>query len=144
MNLIYNSDIYSSGFGMCDISFTEGTTLQSVVLMSLLSWRKCSVSELDSDSNRYGYWIDTPSNRFGCRLWTLRRSKLTANTVILVKQFIKEALEWMMDEGICSAIEVRATQTSDRIMANVTIIKNTGDTESVTFDDLWKALTPSS
>ncbi len=55
---------------------------------------------------RGGNWSDTYLMNVGSRDWTLRRDKVTSQTLSLTKRFYEEALNWLIEEGYASAISV--------------------------------------
>src|SRR5450830_1492276 len=94
---------------MIDASL-EASLVRAVVI-SLFTWRRASPDDPIDDEERYGWWGDSyPSiadDRIGSRLWLLRRVKLTAATRRDAEFYAREALQWLLDDGHCSAIEIQ-------------------------------------
>jgi phage gp46-like protein len=137
MNFVPVNDAIGDGFGACDISLDGGTPLQSHVLASIMIWRRCAIEELDIDDNRQGWWADAD---MGSRIWTLRRSKLTDAVVGMVKAHIQEALQWMIDSGLCASVTVGIARQGDRVNCEIAVNKADGGNVAVKFDDLWALL----
>ena len=45
----------------------------------------------------------------GSRLWLLSRAKQTPAVLALAKDYAGQAVKWLVDDGVCSAIDVSAT-----------------------------------
>ena len=80
------------------------------VLISLYTWRRAADDDALDDEERFGWWGDSfPSvadDRIGSRLWLLRRVKLTRQTQLDAEFYAREALQWLVEDGHCSAVEI--------------------------------------
>jgi phage gp46-like protein len=69
--------------------------------------------------------------------------KSTQENVTLVKNWILESLQWMIDDGVAARLEVDAWRFglpgNYRLGFQVDIYKVDGEVTSVKFDDLWEA-----
>ncbi|WP_338525980.1 phage GP46 family protein [Pseudomonas batumici] len=87
------------------------TALTRSVLISLFTWRRANADDRLDDDERFGWWGDSfptvTDDRIGSRLWLLRRVKLTAQTQLDAEFYAREALQWLLDDGHCSAIEIQ-------------------------------------
>lgn len=86
----------------------SGNDLQSAIIISLFTDRLAR-SDDDYEENRRGWWGDTPEYKMGSRLWLLRRQLLKPEVAQKADEYIKEALQWMIDDNVVSAIQT-ATQ----------------------------------
>jgi phage gp46-like protein len=117
--------------------------LTRAVVISLFTWRR---AESDDDvDNPMGWWGDTwptvQNDRIGSRLYLLRRSKLTNQTPIKAREYITQALQWMIDDGVAARIDVDSQRTGiDTLSAGVAIFQRDGNRHNITFDDFWSAL----
>ena len=86
--------------------------LETAVLMSLFTDRRAETDDEPTEQDRRGWWGDTFSrikhDRIGSRLWLLRRSKETQETVNLAKLYAEEALQWLIDDSIAETLQVEA------------------------------------
>ena len=84
--------------------------LTRAVLISLFTWRRAADDDALDDDQRYGWWGDSfPSvadDRIGSRLWLLRRVKLSRQTQLDAEFYAREALQWLIDDGHCNAVEI--------------------------------------
>lgn len=117
--------------------------LTRAVLISLFSWRRAERD--DEAAQPYGWWGDSyptkENDRIGSRLWLLTRRKLTNKTPQQAREFIQQALSWMIDDGVAARLNVTCERTGlDTLAAGVTIWQQDGSRHDITFDDLWREL----
>lgn len=117
MNLQFNNDISDPNFGVCDIVFNNDDNITSAVLMSLFSWRRCKKEELQDGTDQNGWWVDTPKQKWGSKLWLLHRRSIKANLLPQIKQYCEESLQWLIDDGAANSIDVRVRQHPDNFNA---------------------------
>lgn len=143
-------DIYQEGdveFLDEDLIREEG--LSTAVLLSLFIDRRANDSDMldDSDDLR-GWWgdgldADTSGDQIGSRLWLLDRAKTTQENINNCKIYVEEALQWMLDDGVCADINVTVerygTPGNDRLAVQVQILKKEGNTETIKYNDVWEA-----
>lgn len=116
--------------------------LPRAVVISLFTWRR---ADDDDDTELvYGWWGDSyPSvanDRIGSRLYLLRRQKITTTTLQQAEEYIQEALEWLVDDGIASDITIDLDRwDTDAVSAIITITSPAGQ-QSMTFSDLWSVV----
>lgn len=88
-----------------------------------------------------GYWPEVQNDRYGSRLWLLQRSKLTNQLVQTVRGYIRECLQWMIDDGVVSRIDLDIRRTGINELGNsITLWRRDGPV-MISFDDLWSAIT---
>jgi len=115
-------------------------SLYRALIISLFTWRRKNT--IDESEHPYGWWGDSyPSianDKIGSRLYLLARSKLTNQTANFAKIYIKEAVQWMIDDGIASRIDVSVMRTDLTVLvATINIYKKDGRNEVFRFDNLW-------
>ena len=127
--------------------FAEDGGLETAVLLSLfLDARAQPDDELpDGEDDPRGYWADAFSSdeetpvildRWGSRLYLLRRSALTDETVNRAREYALEALEWFKTDGVASAIRVKTeAQPPETLAIGVEIDDQKGGTRR--FDFAW-------
>jgi len=102
--------------------------LESSILISLFTDQRVSESEVpQGESEQRGWWGDlvseTPGDKTGSKLWTLYRSKLVPGTAQSVQVRAKQALQWMIDDGVASSVDVVTTIDAGRLLIAVSITK---------------------
>ena len=115
--------------------------LTRAVIISLFTWRR---AEPDDDTDTVnGWWGDSfptvANDRIGSRLWLLRRSKLTNSTAARARDYARQALAWLVDDGVASRVDITAIRTGLQSL-RLEIIIYRGGQHSITFDDLWSEI----
>lgn len=83
-------------------------------------------------NQRGGSWSNELIEIVGSRDWTLKRAKLTDETLRLAKRFYREALTWLVEQGHAKAVEVTVWREKPNQMGrNVMITLADGSTFEV-------------
>ncbi|OHD24772.1 MAG: hypothetical protein A2Y38_07780 [Spirochaetes bacterium GWB1_59_5] len=86
--------------------------LRTAVILSLFLDRRAEPDDEipDGTGDLRGWWGDayaeTPGDRIGSRLWLLAREKQLPQVVRRAEEYAREALQWLLDDGIATAVEV--------------------------------------
>lgn len=101
-------------------------SLQTAVVLSLLCDRTASESDVPAGEDRRGWWADAfaqnQSDKFGSRLWLLAREKRTPETTMRARSYIIEALQWLIDDGLATAVDATVFAAgTDWLVAQVQI-----------------------
>jgi phage gp46-like protein len=96
------------------------------VFLSLFTNRRAEPGDVlpDGESDPQGYWGDlfptVAGDKFGSRLWLLRRAKPSQDTLDRATQYAREALQWMLDDLLAERVDVSAEQVKltphDRVL----------------------------
>lgn len=84
-------------------------SLTSAVVLSLMTDRTALASDVESGADRRGWWADAYAangDQFGSRLWLLAREKQTPQTISRARAYVIEALKWLLDDGVATAVDV--------------------------------------
>lgn len=86
--------------------------LVRAVVISLFTWRRARPDDELPGSDRFGWWGDgfatVAGDRIGSRLWLLSREKLVPRTIERAREYAREALDWLIEDGVASRVEVTA------------------------------------
>ena len=107
--LIFDPKIQAFDLGVAGVDMAGDDTLASAVLVSLLSDRLVQPYEVMSEQDQRGWWADSYAanqHQTGSRLWLLEREKRLPSVVQRAKRYCEEALAWMVEDGLASAIGV--------------------------------------
>lgn len=139
MNLSFTNDIGDPNFGSCDIVFNNEDTITSSVLMSLFCFRRCKIEELQDGTDQNGWWVDTAKEKWGSKLWLLHRRSIKANLLPQIKQYCEESLKWLIDDGVCTSIDVQVRQHPQNFNAVQIQIQINRKKNNIVLqiDDLW-------
>ena len=124
---------------------TREDLLRRAVTISLFTWRRAGLDDPVDDSDRKGWWGDcVPSvagDRIGSRLWLLARRTLVAQTLRDAQAYAEEALAWLLDDQIVTAVTVTVgRQGNDRLNLRVTLSEPSGETLELNFADTWELI----
>jgi phage gp46-like protein len=119
--------------------------LRRAVTISLFTWRRAGPDDGVDDSDRKGWWGDcVPSvagDQIGSRLWLLSRRTLVAQTLQDAQAYAEEALAWLLDDQIVTAVSVTVERRgNDRMTLRVTLTEQSGETLELDFADTWELI----
>lgn len=99
--------------------------LSRAVVISLFTWRRADTGDVYDGSNQYGWWGDTypveQGDKIGSKLWQLLRRKLTDDVIAEVEEVSRDSLQWMIDDGICSNVDV-SVERSEINRVNISVV----------------------
>ena len=147
IKLIWNADTQEADIDFVDEDLVRENGLESAVIMSLFTDRRAKEDDtLDDKNDLRGWWadrldVDANDDKIGSRIWLLERSKTTNQTTVKLKEYILEALDWMVEDGVAMKVDAEVERQgdpgNDRLAFSVTIYKIDGNNETYKFDDLW-------
>lgn len=120
--------------------------LQTAVLISLFTDRRAEDDDMppSGDPNdRRGWWGDqfaeVEGDRIGSRLWLLDRSKNTSETVRRAKEYVLEALAWMIEDKVVSSIDVEIVTSRDGLGLGVGLNRPGKDQVAFKYAHAWES-----
>lgn len=133
-----------------DLGLGSTEPLVRAVIISLFTWRRANADDTLPSGTELGalmgWWGDSfpnvPSDLIGSRLWLLLRAKLTPESVNLAKEYVQEALGWLVQDGVASRVDVEAERQGLSTLALACRIYKTGGAAplEIRFTDVWKFL----
>ena len=129
-----------------DLNLMPAEPLVRAVIVSLFTWRRANADDELPGNELMGWWADTyadvPDDRIGSRLWLLSRSVLSAKTVVDAKDYATEALQWLLDDGVASAVQATGQRIGLNALGLTCVItrKDTGQVLDLRFADVWSFL----
>lgn len=92
--------------------FLTDDGLGTCLLISLFTDRRADAEEGLPAAERRG-WVgdalsDLEGDRYGSHLWLLKRDKESEETRLRAEEYAAAALQWMLDDGVATSIEVEA------------------------------------
>jgi phage gp46-like protein len=92
-----------------------GHDIQTAVLLSLFTDRLAQPGDVIPDAppsglvDRRGWWgDDDPHYPIGSRLWLLDRSKGPLDVAQRAEDYAREALQWLLDDGVAAKFDIQA------------------------------------
>lgn len=136
------------GFGFADLTLddddvAEDEGLRTAVLLSLFVDRRADDGDPlpGEDDDRRGHFGDEflpdPDDKQGSRLWLLGRSKITNELRTRAELYIREALEWMISDGVVEKVGVETELVDDKLFYLITLERPEGDPVKFRFAHVW-------
>lgn len=104
----------------------SGTDLETSVLISLFTDCQAQPGDVlpDASGNLRGWWADSD---MGSRIWLLARAKQTDDTAGRAYDYIAEALQWLIDDGIVARFDIVVSWVRRSVLgAQITAYSPTG------------------
>ncbi len=95
-------------------ALAEDDGLETAVIHSLFTDRRAEPDDrLPAEgSGRRGWWGDQllpdEGDRYGSRLWLIDREKQLPEVLRRAEEYAREALRWMVDDGVAARVDVAA------------------------------------
>lgn len=121
--------------------------LETMVIVALFTDRRAEPNDrlpVGQDDPR-GWWGDlfgVPADRIGSRLWLLENGRATDQTPLIARGYCLEALQWMIEDGIASAVEAQCwfdLVNPRQLNIAVTISRGDGSKLNLHYDNIWRA-----
>ena len=138
---LYSNDIKIQN-GILDLD----NGLQTAIYISLFTDRRIGEDDEipDRSNDRRGYWGDALEDEpLGSFLWTLDREKITTSLLNKIDTYSKDALNWLIEDGIASEINTiveRDSKNIEQINIEIQIIKPDEKSESYRYSLNWEAV----
>ena len=126
-----------------DVIQDEG--LETAITISLFSDRRALDDDIlpDDSGDKRGWFADgllNDNDFIGSRRWLLRRSKLTEENIRKLEEYDTEALKWMIDNGVASAVTVIVVRIDMvSISETITIERPEGRPQTFKYFFNWEA-----
>jgi len=122
----------------------NGNDLESAILISLFSDRQALSDDVipDGSGDPRGWVGDLDSDYpIGSRLWLLSRSKQNAETLQHANDYIAEAIQWLIDDGVVAGFGITVEWTKSSMLgALVTAYKDNTAAAPMKFSWVWKEI----
>lgn len=116
MKLTYDAENQRADLGRADgLNLETDGGLETAVIISLFTnARAADDDDIVHGSDPNGWWADQylepTGRRTGSKLWLLHRAKLTAKTIEQARTYAKEALQWLITDGVASSVTVEVSR----------------------------------
>ena len=138
-------DLALTQAGGLDAGLGNGGRLETAVWVSIFTDALADPSDMTPDlgRDRRGWWADfgrSFGEAMGSLIWIYRREKRAEAVRLQIEQAAQAAVQWMVDDGIASAIEVTAElldRPRDAIALSVALTETNGVRRDWKVDLLW-------
>lgn len=126
MKIDFNGTAFDTSFDGYDLASERG--LRTAVIISLFTDRRAEPDDVipDGTTDRRGHWgdayLDNDNDSIGSRLWLLAREKQTQDVLNRAREYCIEALQWLIDDNIASAVNVTTEWLRRGVMAIYVIV----------------------
>lgn len=116
--------------------------METAITISLFSDKRAGSEELPPGVNeKRGWWGDTVSevdqDKIGSKLWLLEREKILPATANRAEEYVRDALEWLIEDGVALSIDVQAGFEDKILVIKIEIVRSNGASQkySVRWDE---------
>lgn len=139
--LSYDADAKCFDLAIVDGDLATDTSLETAVLLSLYTDRRALEDDVlpDGGMDRRGWWFDAFSDRpHGSRLWLISREKEQDQVLRRAEEYAREALTWLIEDGIASSLDVEAIHVRRGVLQLIVGIQRPGGrTLERRYDYVW-------
>lgn len=116
--------------------------LETAVIVSIFTDARADVVELPpGETDRRGWFGeefgDVIGDKYGSKLWLLDREKQTEDVRMRAIEYAKEALQWMIDDGVADSIDVDCQFPARGVWQITVTIKKPNSGEAFKFSSAW-------
>lgn len=138
-NAVFGADLALDGAGLAT---DDG--LKTAIIISLFTDARARDDDiLPAESDRRGWWGDSLPERtgdtIGSRLWLLSREKRLPSALARARDYAREALAWLIEDGIANSVEVQAEAIGEQLLGIAVDIVRPGGPGRQRFDFVWDA-----
>lgn len=135
-----SADIAISGYDL-----ELGDELQTALIISLFTHRRAAVDDpVPLGQSRRGWWADTynelKNDKIGSRLWLLNSAKTTNSTLVRAREYVLEALRWLIEDGVASNVTATTEFLDTQTMAIQIIVQRSEGAQTFNFSYVWGSI----
>jgi phage gp46-like protein len=144
--LVWNSQRTAADLAVSKNDLLADEGLETAVMLSLFTDRAAESGDVlpDDQTDRRGWWADAlpvvAGDKFGSRLWLLTRAPQSSDTLRRAEEYTREALQWLIDDKVASAVTVSAEFIAAGVMAlTANVFRPNVDSADFRFHYDWAA-----
>jgi len=130
----------SGDWSMSGSQLQAGNDLASAVLVSIFTDRRATPDDVSTYrlDDPKGWWADDLQSPLGSRLWLLRRAKQEPETLQRARDYIAEALQWLLDDLVVDSFDIACEWVRAGVLgAKVTAYKPDGTQQAMHYAWVW-------
>lgn len=142
--LVWDVVLGDADLTMIDSDLASDRGLETAVILSLFTDRRVETDDKPpsgDDRDRRGWWADqfaaVDGDRIGSRLWLLDRSKRTNETALRAKEYVAEALAWMLVDRVVAGIDIQTETTASALLIAIGLQRPGRDPVFYRFAHVW-------
>lgn len=144
--------LFFTSAGIVDVRLTNrdldsGRDLETALIISIWTNRRARDDDRLPDTSGYlgGWWGDTfpekLADEIGSRLWLLSRETRTQATLNRAKEYLIEAVQWLLDDGVADRVNVSVEYDKrrlDTMLFQIEIYRPGTGLATFKFDYAWQ------
>jgi phage gp46-like protein len=133
--LEWNSSVGAADLALASTgALAKADALQTAVVLSLFTDARARPDD-GAEGDRRGWVGDafTPEDRYGSRLWLLKREKHTEETRRRAEDYANEALAWLVEAKLATSVSVTASWVARGVLGLAVSIATPGGIETSQF-----------
>lgn len=125
-------------------SLSDDNGLETAIVLSLFTDRLAADGDTSvAPTARRGWWGDAyaevDGDRIGSRLWQLAREKQTPAVLARAELYCREALQWLVDDGVANGVTVQAEWARMGVMGlAIGVTRSASPVLQFRFESFWK------
>jgi phage gp46-like protein len=143
--LAWDSDAFAADLLLSAGALATDDGLRTAVIISLFSDARARDDDPlpQPGADKRGWWGDAlaevEGDRIGSRLWLLHREKITPSVLTRARDYARDALAWLIEDGIAKSIEVTAEAIRPATLGLGIVITRPEGPARQRFDFVWEA-----
>jgi len=129
--------------------FKQSDFLESAINQSIGDYAPANTDEIDRFNgdqllkarNRGWYGSSYADGEYGSKLWLLEHEKKTDGTLKIAKQYVEESLQWIINDGIASEINVSTSWYLDILVINIEVVREHDENIIKQYSYVWEETT---
>ncbi|MFZ6690222.1 phage GP46 family protein [Undibacterium sp. SXout20W] len=138
--IIWNPALGYGDWAIKGSQLRTGNDLQTAIYISLFTDRAANPDDIipDGSNDPRGWWGDAGQDVIiGSRLWLLSRSKQATETLNQAKDYISEALQWLIDDGVVGRFDITVEWTKASMLGANVVAYSNGSQSAMQFFWTW-------
>lgn len=144
IRLEWSANKQAADLGQTTNDLASDAGLETAVIVSLFTDRRAGADDdiPDGTDDRRGWWADAyaqvADDKIGSRLWLLAREKNIEAAALKAGGYAREALAWMIEDGVVDRIDARAEAVNEKTLGLlVDIYRPAQATAQYRFEAFW-------
>lgn len=147
---IYRTDIIAADFALQGGVLAAENGLETAVIHSLFTDARALPDDPlpQAEADRRGWWGDAAppvvsgapvdGDKYGSRLWLLHREKQLPEVLRRAKEYIEEALAWLIEDGIAERVDVETFVHRPGVLGFSIVIPRPEGSQEFTYQFAWQ------
>lgn len=129
--LAFNEQLFSADLAVVNGDLMTDDGLETAVAISLFTDARAANDDVlpDGTADKRGCWMFAYLEPFGSKLWLLGRAKQLPETLLLAEHYAREALQWLIDDGVAREVIAEASYPRANVLALLITIRRPTDIE---------------